>query len=194
MHDYPKNDLVPLFDQADVNLQHRAQQKAAKSATSPAAMSGHEDVSGIQKYSRGELYPWSVYTIEFYLPVDKAPDKSANERFMFAEIWAKQPDDPKGQLVGEYFRDGTNGYPSDEVVIEAHKVAERKALRCKRIWKILNQMHQIMSYGHPNLSDGQIADRVASVVRVAGDAIIPVDQPPDARELTESKDVDFYGG
>ena len=104
---------------------------------------GHEGLGGIQNHSCGSLYPWSIYVLEHYLPRDRAPGRTNQERFLWAEIRLQNPDG-RDLFLADYFR----GYDQTSLR-EAHRRADRNAERSVRLLRVLDTMRSIRNYGRP---------------------------------------------
>lgn len=155
---------------------------------------GHCGDGGIQAWSAGDTFPWTLYVTEYYVPYEKAPLATLDQRFLWAEIRMRHPGGAD-LLAGEYHRGD-----SEERILAAHRQATAACLRAKRIYGILDDMARILAYGQPKLTRTQVAGQV---VELAQEALATQDPPvrtpatplfQNAGGFEECAEVDYYGG
>lgn len=167
---------------------------------------GHVGEGGIQAWSAGDIFPWTIYTIEHNLPAGKAPE--VQDRFLWAEIRMSHPDG-RDLLLADYFRGD-----DDTKKAEAHRKASRVAERALRMMNVMDSMQKVLSYGRKEVAEvvtEALADALTGDAECGGPIQVPVPvantdlnfAPPVVNTavlfrneggMEECKEVDYYGG
>lgn len=165
---------------------------------------GHVGQGGIQAWSAGDLFPWTIYTVEHYVPLTRVVQgrevstgmegKSLAERFLYAEIIMRHPNGHE-HVVHVFYR--------GEDSLEGHRIAQRKAEHCIRVWRTMDEMARILHYGRPELTTEQVASQVVEHAREAlatcrrqAPAAVAAREALFRNEggYEECMEVDYYGG
>jgi hypothetical protein len=126
---------------------------------------GHVGVGGVQAWSAGDLFPWTIYTIEHYVPLTVrrggveqstgVEDKSLADRFLWAEIRMSNPDG-SDILLTTIMR--------GEDALVAHAKAQRAAEHALRTLRCLDTMELVLGYGQPKMAKQARREQIAELV------------------------------